>query len=366
MKNVFINSNDRLFMAVRPYTGKYSVKDSRFFEEVRMLQERHMEPEWCYRPLNMEIEITDKCNQACKHCGMAANGMKGISYTAEELKNIIFQLSDLGIPSYSVTGGEPFIEFENMLMMFQTARGKVDLCKLTSNGFWGADAADYFDKMCQYGLLGNRFFVPCLMLSIGEQSTPIKDICNIIHFASENFSKQELNLCISSLSEYGQAGKKDEFMDTYYRYFGELPEDRIFMTENYYRNSVCMKNFVEGVDGRNVSTYMHGPVRCFEQTIGKYVLPRMLVKANGDVATCACFNPPEDLRIGNIKKQTVREVLTKINSNIFVRIIAEDGLHNFRHWIDEETCRNTACSNECEACAFLIHAYKRKVNEERE
>jgi hypothetical protein len=108
---------------------------------------------------------------------------------------------------------------------------------------------------------------------------------------------------------------------------------------------------------------MAGPVRCFEQTIGKYVLPRMFVKASGKVCTCACFNPPEQLYIGNIKTQTVREILCEINTNPFVQIIAEDGLHNFKHWIDLDWCKNTPCSNECEACTLLIKKYEEVIRD---
>jgi hypothetical protein len=84
----------------------------------------------------------------------------------------------------------------------------------------------------------------------------------------------------------------------------------------------------------------------------------MFVKANGKVCTCACFNPPEQLYIGNFKKQKIMEILRDINSNPLVQIIAEDGLHNFKHWVDKEWCKNTPCSNECEACALLIDKYE--------
>ncbi len=94
----------------------------------------------------------------------------------------------------------------------------------------------------------------------------------------------------------------------------------------------------ESVSGRRVADYMSGHVRCFEPTLGKYILPRMFVKASGQVCTCACFNPPEQL---------------------YIRIIAQGGLHNFRLWIDIEKCKNVPCSNECEACKYLITEYER-------
>lgn len=365
-KSIFINSNDRLFMKVQPFVGKYAAKSSNIFEQISEIQRNRMDEKWCYRPINSEIEITNCCNQACPHCGMAANGMKGISYSKAELTSYIEQLYENGIISFSITGGEPFLEFDHMLSMFHTARKKVDICKITSNGFWGNDAEEYFDKMVHAGLLDNRYLVPCLMISIGEQSTRMEDTCKIFHYAISNFSNSELTLCISSLSEYGQKSKVSAFVETYERLYGNLQKDRIFLTENYYRNSKEMRNTANKVDGKNVATYMTGPVRCFEPTIGKYVLPRLLVKATGEVCTCACFNPPEQLYIGNIKKEPLKKVLAKINNNIYVNIIAEDGLHNFRHWIDIDKCRDITCNNECEACKYLINEYERLMKEKNE
>ena len=355
----FINSNDRLFMRARPYEGKYAAKSPSVFEDIAEIQRVRMSPEWLYRPINSEIEITEYCNQSCPHCGMSAGKTRGQSYTADELTDYISQLHGNGIISCSLTGGEPFTKFANILHVLSQSRGKVDICKITSNGFWGHDAEKYFSEMVSAGLLENRFIVPCLMISIGEQSTPMEDTCNIFHCAVRNFSPRELALCISSLTEYGHESKVKSFVETYRRLYGELPEDRIFLTENFYRTSSVMTLPANNISGRRVADYMSGPVRCFEPTLGKYILPRMFVKASGDVCTCACFNPPDELRIGNIKRERISDILAKINANPFVRIIAEGGLHNFRHWVSIDECRKIPCNNECEACKYLITEYRR-------
>lgn len=359
--SIFLNSNDRLFMRVRPHTGKYAAKVPDFFERMAAIQKKKMPDGWVYRPINSEIEITSCCNQSCPHCGMAANRHHGIRYQEEQLLNYVRQLHENGILSFSITGGEPFLEFPNMLRMIEESRGKVDVAKITTNGFWGNDPSWYFEKMVKAGLLDNSLLVPCLMVSIGEQSTPLRDTCAIFNYALTHFSAEELTLCISSLCEYGETSKVGQFIETYEALYGPLPKDRIFLTENYYRNSNCIRQEACSVGGRNVAAYMMGPVRCFEPTIGKYILPRLLIKATGMVCTCACFNPPEQLYIGNFRKSSIRGILEQINNNEIVRIIAADGLHQFRHWIDPEQCRKIPCNNECEACRFLIDAFLQKA-----
>lgn len=350
-------------MKIKPYSGKYAVKYSDFFERVHRIQSDKMNAHWRYCPINSEIEITNACNQNCRHCGIAAMDIEKQHYEASELIRYIDELNDNGVVSFSITGGEPFLEFENMLQMMNRAVEKVDLCKITTNGFWGKNADEYFDKMVKAGLLKNRLLVPCLMVSIGEQVTPMEYTCNIFHLAIENFDSRELTLCISSLSEYGEPSKVDLFVDTYKKLYGSVPSDRIFLTENYYRTSSMNQNKANHVVGRTVSDYMTGPVRCFEQTIGKYILPRLLIKATGQACTCACFNPPKELYIGNFRENSITEILEKINQNSIVNIIAENGLHGFKRWVDFKKCKNVSCNNECEACSYLIHQYKNSLEE---
>lgn len=357
----FVNSNDRLFMKVKPFDGKYSVKCSDFFERVDAIQSTSMPVSWFYRPLNSEIEITDRCNQACPHCGMAANHMHYQEYGDDELSDFANELYSLGIPSYSITGGEPFLAFDRLSSLLAAARNKVDVCKITTNGFWGDSAGEYFRIMESNGLFDNKYFVPCLMVSIGEQSTPMATTCRLIKYAVEHYSKEELTLCVSSLSEYGGPSRVDEFVRVYGEAYGALPYGRVYLTEEYYRNSSSIRNTARSVGSRYVEDFMSGPVRCFEQTIGKYILPRLLVKATGEVCTCACFNAPRELKIGNYREASLYDILTAINSNEYVKIIAGSGLQGFRKFLLPEDYENVPCSNECEACAHLIHSYQRRL-----
>ena len=254
-------------MRVRPFTGKYSARSADFFSLVNDIQNKKMDISWKYRPINSEIEITSRCNQSCPHCGMSANKYNGISYSEHQLTEYVTQLYDNGIISFSITGGEPFLEFSNMLKMIEKSRGKVDVCKITSNGFWGHDPSYYFEKLVSSGLLENQLLVPCLMISIGEQSTPMKDTCAIFAYAVSHFKREDLTLCISSLCEYGGESKIGEFVTIYEKLYGTLPPGRIFLTENYYRTSRCMNQNARYIKGRNVADYMMGPVRCFEQEL---------------------------------------------------------------------------------------------------
>ena len=356
-RKLFID-NDRMFVEVQAYTGKYAVQNPDFFRCVAADQSGKMENSWKYRPINAEIEITNKCNQHCPHCGMASNGMNGSSYSSQELMKIAESFYRNGITSVSITGGEPFIEFDRMTDFISACKGKVDICKITTNGFWGNRAGQYFQRLEKAGLFCNRYFVPCFMISIGEQTTPIEDSCAILHYAIENYTSKEITLCISSMSEFGGVSRTGKLIEIYRALYGDFPENRVFLTENYYRNAEKMENAAKPVTGRKVVDYMHTPVKCFEHMIGRYVHPRMLIKADGQVQTCACFNPPKELIMGNIREMELREILKRINQNVFVSIIAENGLQQFSRYLPESLYSDLFCENECDACRILISLYK--------
>ena len=133
-------------------------------------------------PLQFTFEITNKCNCNCKDCGMAANSIKTgkTKMTEKEVLKLVDNLYENGIPAFAITGGEPFLEFDNICKMIKYSENKLDVSKIISNGFWGNNVEYYFKKLEEAKLFTNKFFVPTMQISIGEQTIPLEYICNII------------------------------------------------------------------------------------------------------------------------------------------------------------------------------------------
>jgi molybdenum cofactor biosynthesis enzyme MoaA len=106
----------------------------------------------------------------------------GKTLTTEQIDHLSSEFRAIGLPSVAITGGEPFVPFKQLLRCLDAFSGVTDVSKLTTNAFWGTE------KLCErtvarlidHGLLRNRLFVPLLLLSIGEQSTPLDRVCRII------------------------------------------------------------------------------------------------------------------------------------------------------------------------------------------
>ncbi len=346
---------------VREFNNKYTTKNIDSFAEIEKWRYNKKINQYNIKPLSVEFEITNKCNQQCKHCGMSANQIVGKSkWKRYELEKLVDDLYDIGIPSISITGGEPFLEFENLCHTIEYSQGKIDIAKISSNGFWGKDPKVYFDKMLECGLLNNKFFVPCLLLPIGEQTIPLEYICNIINYICSNFKEDNIHIGITHIREHGDKSKVMDFIKLYEKTFEKFPKDRVYITEYYYINSSIMQNQAK-VESRLVEEYLSEDKKCFNNCIGNNIMPKLFIKCSGECYSCVCFNVSKELKLGNYFENGLDFILEQLENNKYITFIEKNGINGFRNLIPNYVLRNTMIDNSCAACEFCIE-YCKKYN----
>lgn len=340
-----------------PTIGKYSSKDKSFYDDIKVWQSDKCNINFDIRPIQYTFEITNKCNCNCKDCGMAANRIiteKSI-IEKEELKTLIDDLYVNGIPAFAITGGEPFLAFDKMCYMINYSKGKVDVNKIISNGFWGKNAEYYFKKLEESGLLDNQFFVPSLQISIGEQTVPLEYICNIINYVVTHYDINELNIGIIHTREHNlKVSKLSLLYKRYIEKFGQFPKDRVYLTDSYYVNSNPVAT--EKLDVRTNSVYDE-IAKCdnvFCQEIGTFVSPKIFMKCNGDCYPCEVFNLHSNMYLGNYFKDGLYTVLKNYNANKYVRFIKDYGTVGFRDVIPKRVLEKAECETSCYACEYCI------------
>lgn len=335
--------------------GKYGAKSANFYEEVSNAQKGKLCDKYEIKPIQFTFEITNLCNCSCPHCGMSANKKSDKSkLNLQELSLIADELEKGGIISYAITGGEPFLEFENMCKFINSCQGKLDAIKLISNGFWGKDAKYYFKKLEEAGLFKNRFVIPSLQLSIGEQQVPLEYICNIIHYVAEHFTGQQLHLGIINTKSKMITDKLERLYQTYTKNFGDFPKHRVYLTMAEY------KIYVEGqgerleIESDSVYDEIGNCDNTFCQELGMFVSPKIFMKVNGDCYPCEIFNIHEQVKLGNLFTDGIEEILKNYNSNKYVSFIKNFGTAMFREVIPERILKNQSAQTPCMACEFCI------------
>lgn len=218
-----------------------------------------------------------------------------------------------------------------------------------------------------HGLLENRLFVPLLMISIGEQRTPLEYACRIIRYAVSEFSDHELNIAVSSLANpTDRKHKIYALMELYGRLYGEFPHDRVHSTMRVYLKNDRLEDQapIHRPGVTPVAKWMNHCYDCFAPTVGSYVLPTALMKQNGDLYSCAAFNVSEKLRFGNLFTESAREVIDRVNRSAYVaKIRAGGGLKAMQDIVPESVTQLLTCGSYCGSCAMLIEEFEQRTDE---
>lgn|GEM_PF-1542196 len=350
---------DELSQELIPYKGKHAVKTSDFFKIVRANQCNTLPGNWFYRPLKVEVELTNGCNISCPHCGMSSKLVDNCDTLPDHiLHRIPFELEKLGIPGISITGGEVFTVFHKLLSFIDQCRGAVDIVKLTTNAFWAEtynSAKKYLHQLNDAGIVDTRLFRPVLLISIGEQKVPLTNVVNALIAARDIFSEKELALCISSLSERFGENKLKQLESCYRDLTGKsFPWSQIFLTSRTYILAGRAANDPAFPQRRVPIQKMCKERGCFFQTVGAFVVPTPLIKATGDVYSCAVFGMPDKLKLGNVFRDSFFKLLEAANNNKYINIITKGGLRLLQSYTPKNHLRDVFADNFHEACWHMI------------
>jgi len=99
----------------------------------------------------LDIELTERCNNACQHCYINLpeddEVAKGQELTTEEWKTIIHKAADLGAMSIRFTGGEPLIRPDFAEIYTYTRRLGIRVMLFTNARLVDAELAVLFKKL---------------------------------------------------------------------------------------------------------------------------------------------------------------------------------------------------------------------------
>ncbi len=113
----------------------------------------HVDP----RKLNaIGIQLTNKCNLNCRHCGSESSPKGKNGPSIEWLCNLIDAITEkTSIETLMITGGEPFLRYKDLLVMIEKGANKNLGIEVVTNGYWGKNidkAKCYIKNLAQSGL----------------------------------------------------------------------------------------------------------------------------------------------------------------------------------------------------------------------
>lgn len=90
-----------------------------------------------------------RCTAACRHCLYACSPSRGAGYIdGDTAKEVCANLRRYGCRSVHIGGGEPFLDFEGLLVLVKTARAAgISVEYLETNAYWAKDEAGAVKKL---------------------------------------------------------------------------------------------------------------------------------------------------------------------------------------------------------------------------
>jgi len=296
---------------------------------------------WFFKPVMLEMELTFNCNLRCKGCAIIEDINKGGHGLETELAiDILKQAAKIGLYSYSITGGEPFTRFEDILKIIKNSP-EIDCYKIQTNGTVFKNkkvAVKFLSKLKENGFGSqNKFITSSLRCSVGMQDGEQGVDFERVHYLGdaffEVFDKEKANLAfiLTHPIQQNPVEARESFIQRY-----EEKSEKPFDPEGMHVRTIFLhsapglKKEHEVIPKLPLRQFLEEYAKdweCFDNEKAETPWPKILVRANGDVYTCSCFGHVFDL--GNIREHSLEALIQKANENQLFSLIQQKGLLGF-------------------------------------
>lgn len=272
---------------------------------------------------SLAIEITKECNLRCVHCYLPAGDAAEDELTTEEIKDLIKSSKELGARSVSIGGGEPLMR-PDYIEIIKYALSLNLLVALGTNGtLINEKTAETLSRLpikIQISLDGARKEIHDRIRGKGSFDSVVKGLNNLIEkgmgkdiviaFTPMSLNADDIPELIDFVLDKGiqviqfpplsSSGRAKASWDEL-----RLSDDkRLWFWDYILQRSKELRGIIDllvecfSVDINNPGN----PYRC---SIGS----QLRIAPTGDVYPCQCFHFGSEYCIGNIKKQSLEEMV---------------------------------------------------------
>ena len=308
-----------------------------------------------FRPDYISFSGTYQCNLSCPHCCVPIEWTERLDIPTAV--RFLEQAHEAGIEILGFTGGEPFLypEFLNALTK-RAAKLGFRFDKLMTNGVWHRDAEHATEVLTQ---LRDAGFTGKIGLSVDKfHGMDIAKLAEFCRVTRKVFDRDNV-LSLSYASRSPDAGMEPirrlakeldaivEWSDLLGRFM--LVNDDLTMTACW--NHLATVERAEGLPGNPWDG------EWFKEDFCEGPGQALIVNPKGEVKPCCGFASDLDqLTIGNIHTDTVKEIIAFGRKHPIVGTIFREGLTAIR---DEILARDSnalpgATSNHCFFCWYVL------------
>jgi hypothetical protein len=304
--------------------------------------------DWFYRPVGIEVEITNKCNLRCAGCGQRDEQPRPDDIlTTPDYIRVLLQLADTPIFACSVTGGETLLFLERVKQIISAVNGILDIYKVNTNSYRFVSDAATLKVLQELQAAGfgrkNRFIKAVMVTSIGQQNENGMPLANAVYLTKifyQVFSPASTICTVNSTDKNLQRSNHwlREYLKLYQDMTGSEVDQRLVPLRAFMLNnvptlqrlglmidySVTIPELISSFKRQYKSWQCLNILPVDPAEAVMTLTPRCLLQSNGDVLACPGYNYTH--KIGNVRDHSLWEIITAANHNPVLQAVFTGGL----------------------------------------
>ena len=331
-------------------------------------QQRFYPEAYFYKPVHLEVEITHRCTLACPQCSIIEDVRQAKSgLENDQIVSFLNSAAKRGVFSYSITGGEPFIRFDDICKIISLTP-KLDCQKIQTNGTYFSSVEksnDLLSRLSDSGFGRNNKFIK----SVLKFSTGIQD------YAGE-FWKSNLRNLLDAFEVINPEGVDFgicctiEDSQPYSKLYQIHRQLRVSSAQEQLLRKIKFSLFSVNYNAETFLTHMQREVlplesvlktvssgwHCVKSDDAVTPWPKMLLRADGGVYSCSCFG--HVFYLGSILEASFDELLDRANNNLIFKKVATEGIIALLEYAQIENPRLgekliPASATRCQICKII-------------
>lgn len=294
--------------------------------------------------MNLTLGITNQCTQTCEHCCLSSSPNDKRKLTAEEMCRYIDETYEVSKKnndkfSLSFSGGDPFLEFEYMLEVTRYAMKKANEgIGCVSNGYWAQTTSLAEKKL--------SIFMGAGLRRLGISTDPFHE--KFVHFDNiKNIFRAALPLGLQLTLKTVVLKNTPRVYELLERLEDIIPESQLEIEE-----ISCLPVGEASKLDKNFFLY-----RAEIPKENCRYLGDLIIHYNGDVYPCCIPGWPKLLKLGNARKQPIRELVANYHNNMLFKVLKDAGPAYFIPYLEKAGVKFTPGNyiNNCHLCQEILN-----------
>lgn len=295
---------------------------------------------------SLAIEYLTKCNLSCDHCGINSSPLAEGKVELEDAKNWITIAKGYGAKDIYISGGEPFLVFDELCELAKYSRS-LGLNFITfTNAFWASsleNARKYLFPLKENGLTSLHLSLDCFHV---KEGIPLQNFLNVAAISNDIMSNLVINVVQTKRKEMPCNSIRKIFRGykVHFQYVSVKPVGRAADLDR--------QLFIKDKKGD------------FKKGCLSYA--SLLLSSKGEAFTCCgayhFANSVNPLRLGNTNNTALPKIIEKLLNLKILLLIATFGPYLLYELISSENKTSIKIGNFSYGCEFCNHLLNSKEN----